>query len=427
MEPFCGSLITWERHCGRRRAKALMQRPRRKSCRANPMALAKDVVCGMNVETDGARFREEQGGRMFYFCGPRCMERFKAAPAEFQDAAAEPSAPAGVKYTCPMHPEIVRDGPGACPICGMALEPLHGAEEEGDDPEYLDMRRRFWISAVLSVSLIVLAMGSMAARLPLSHAASGVLQALLATPVVLWGGWPFFERGWASVVNRRPNMFTLIAMGTAAAYFYSLAAEMFPGVFPSSARVEHGEVAVYFEAAAVIVTLVLLGQVLELGARKRTRGAIRALLGLAPKTALRLGDGGETDVELASVKKGDRLRVRPGERVPVGGVVLDGRSFVDESMLTGESTPVEKKAGERVAGGTVNGAGGSLCAPKAWARTRSWPTSCGWSPRRSARARRSNGWPTPPRLTSSRPSSPSRSFPSRPGRSGAPLRARSTE
>ena len=322
--------------------------------------MEKDVVCGMEVDAEKTPHRLVHAGRTFYFCGRRCLDRFEADPESFLRGKAEKEPVRAGKYTCPMHPEIVRDAPGACPICGMALESVHESAEEAEDPEFADMRRRLIVSALLTAPLVVLSMGAMAVRLPFSHRVSGVIQLALATPVVLWGGLPFFQRGWASIVNRRPNMFTLISMGTAAAYLYSLAAEIFPAAFPASARMEHGDVAVYFEAAAVITTLVLLGQVLELGARRRTRGAIRALLRLAPKTALVVEDGREREVELPEVRKGQRLRVRPGERVPVDGVVEDGRSFVDESMLTGESAPVEKSSGSKVAGGTVNGAGGFL-------------------------------------------------------------------
>jgi Cu+-exporting ATPase len=266
---------------------------------------------------------------------------------------------AGVVYTCPMHPEIVRDGPGSCPICGMALEPRTVSLEEGPNPELIDMTRRFWLSLALTVPLLFVAMAPMAG-LPLGPLAGRPgrwLELVLATPVVLWGGWPFFVRGWASVVNRSPNMFTLIALGTGVAYLDSVAAVLAPGLFPPSFRDHHGEVGVYFEAAAAIVTLVLLGQVLELQARSRTSRALKALLGLAPRAARRLLDGGEEEVALERIAPGDRLRVRPGEKVPVDGTVIEGASAVDESMVTGESLPVEKKAGDRVIGATVNGTG----------------------------------------------------------------------
>jgi len=266
------------------------------------------------------------------------------------------------EYVCPMHPQIVRDAPGSCPICGMALEPRTVTGDE-ENAELKDMTRRFWVSVALSVPLLAFVMGDMLPGQPLRHALSGRLMAwlqlVLATPVVLWGGWPFFARGWASIVNRSLNMFTLIALGTGTAYVYSVVAALAPGMFPESFRTHGGEVELYFEAAAIITTLVLLGQVIELRARSRTSSAIKALLGLTPKTARRLrDDGGEEDVSLDEVRPGDRLRVRPGERVPVDGVFLEGTSAVDESMVTGEPIPVEKAPGSRVTGGTVNGPGG---------------------------------------------------------------------
>jgi Cu+-exporting ATPase len=266
----------------------------------------------------------------------------------------------GVVYTCPMHPEIVRDGPGSCPICGMALEPRTVSLEEGPSPDLIDMSRRFWVSLALTVPLLFVAMAPMAGLHlgPLDGRAGRWAELILATPVVLWGGWPFFVRGWASVVNRSPNMFTLIALGTGVAYLDSVVAVLAPALFPPSFRDHHGEVGVYFEAAAAIVTLVLLGQVLELRARSRTSGALKALLGLAPRTARRLReDGVEEEVPLERVEVGDRLRVRPGEKVPVDGTVIEGTSAVDESLVTGESLPVEKKPGDRVIGATLNGTG----------------------------------------------------------------------
>jgi Cu+-exporting ATPase len=317
-----------------------------------------DPVCGMTVAEDSPH-RLEHGGETYRFCNPRCLERFRAAPDSFLGAAKAEPAPApapGRRFTCPMHPEIVRDGPGSCPICGMALEPMEISAEEEESEELIDMRRRFAVSAVLTLPLFVLAMAEM--WRPLHGRAFVWLQLALATPVVLWGGWPFFARGWASLVSLRLNMFTLIALGTGAAFAYSVLAALAPGLFPDSFRGHGGQVALYFEAAAVIVTLVLLGQVLELRARSRTGAAIRALLGLAPKTARRLdAAGGEADVPLDGVAAGDRLRIRPGEKIPVDGVVLDGRSTVDESMLTGEPMPVEKGPGDRVVGATVNQTG----------------------------------------------------------------------
>src|SRR5712692_7776169 len=280
--------------------------------------------------------------------------------------ALEPVIPSGgtskTEYTCPMHPKIVRDAPGSCPLCGMALEPRTVTLEDEENLELRDMSRRFWVSAVLAAPVLFLAMADMIPGQPVGHlvAASVAtwLELALATPVVLWGGWPFFERGWQSIVNRSPNMFTLIALGVGTAYVYSVTATLFPGLFPDSFRGHAGEVPVYFEAAAIITVLVLLGQVLKLRARSQTSGAIRALLGLAPKSArLIREEGRESDVPLDQVKPQDRLRVRPGEKVPVDGVVLEGHSSVDESMVTGEPIPVEKEPGSRVTGGTVNDTG----------------------------------------------------------------------
>ena len=324
----------------------------------------KDPVCGMTLKPDSPR-RLEHRGATYGFCSDRCLEKFRANPDAYVAAAPKPvEAAAGTLYTCPMHPEIVRNGPGACPICGMALEPVSGAAE-GPDPELLDMTRRFRVSALLTLPVFAIAMGEMLPGVPsLAHAspqALAWLQLALATPAVLWGGWPFFVRGWVSLRTRRLNMFTLIAIGTGVAWLYSTVATLAPGLFPASFRGHGGRVAVYFEAAAVIVTLVLLGQVLELRARSRTGAAIRALLGLAPKTARRLAaDGSEADVPLEQVAVGDRLRVRPGEKVPVDGVVLEGASAVDESMLTGEPIPVSKRSGDRVSAATVNGTGALL-------------------------------------------------------------------
>ncbi len=277
-----------------------------------------------------------------------------------------PGAPATrTQYTCPMHPEVMRDEPGECPICGMALEPVTVTVEEGPNPELVDMSRRFWVSVVLTLPVFVIAMSEMIPGRPLQQAVGagwlGWIQLVLASPVVLWGGKPFFERGWASIVSRNLNMFTLIAIGTGVAYLYSLVAALAPGIFPPSFRDADGAVAVYFEAAAVITTLVLLGQVLELRARSQTSSAIRALLGLAPKTARILRpDGGEEDIPLDRVEPGDRLRIRPGEKVPVDGVVLEGASAVDEAMITGEPIPVEKQPGDRLTGATVNGTGAMI-------------------------------------------------------------------
>jgi len=324
-----------------------------------------DVVCGMTVAPQSPH-RTEHEGRTYLFCGAGCLQKFQREPERYlkppgAEAPPPPTAPPGATWTCPMHPEIVRDGPGSCPICGMALEPMTVSAEEPDNPELADMTRRFWIATALTVPLLLVAMGEMLPGRPLDGLASrSVLvwfELVLATPVVLWCGWPLLVRGWDSLVNRSLNMFTLIAMGVGVAYSYSVVATVFPGVFPDSFRGEGGTVGVYFEAAAAIVTLVLLGQVLELRARSRTGAAIRALLGLAPKTARRVRDGREEDVPLEQVQPGDHLRVRPGEKVPVDGEVTEGTSAVDESMVTGEPVPVEKGPGDRVIGATVNGTG----------------------------------------------------------------------
>jgi len=365
--------------------------------------LARDPVCGMNVNPATARFKTDHAGKTYYFCSASCVEKFRANPTGYlgqrkqtatpiQSAASaatvyvcpmcpevretkpvpcpscgmalEPESPlprTKTEYTCPMPPEIVRQEPGNCPICGMTLEPQTVTAVEEENPELRDMTRRFWVSVALTAPLFLVAMGGMLPGLGKhSSLQTGWLpwiELLLATPVVLWGGAPFFQRGWASVVNRSTNMFTLIAMGTGVAYLYSLIATVVPGMFPESFRDMSGSPAVYFEAAAAIVTLVLLGQVLELRARSRTGAAIRALLDLAPKTARVIRDRSETDIPLDQVHVGDRLRVRPGEKVPVDGVVLEGHSSIDESMVTGESVPVEKNTGDHVIGATVNASG----------------------------------------------------------------------
>ena len=329
---------------------------------ANGVHLAKDPVCGMDVDPHTARHRAEHGGRTYHFCSARCRERFVAEPERFlapERARAEP-VPDGTIYTCPMHPQIRQVGPGSCPICGMALEPLTVTADSGPNPELADMTRRFWIGLVLTVPVVALEMGGHLTDLHMliGPRTSNWLQLLLATPVVLWAGWPFFVRGWNSVVSRNLNMFTLIALGTGVAWLYSVVATTLPGIFPPAFRGMDGIVAVYFEAAAVITVLVLLGQVLELRAREQTSGAIRALLDLAPKTARRIApDGSEDEVSLALIDVGDRLRVRPGEKVPVDGAVVDGRSSIDESMVTGESMPVGKEPGGHVIGGTINRSG----------------------------------------------------------------------
>ena len=321
-----------------------------------------DPVCGMKVDPASAR-RVEHEGRVFHFCSARCRTKFEAGPARYLAPAPVPEpAPAGTIYTCPMHPEIRQVGPGSCPICGMALEPVSVTAEAGPNPELLDMARRFWIGLVLAIPIVALEMGGHIPGLDLHHWFSSrlsiLVQLVLATPVVLWAGLPFFARGWASLVNRSLNMFSLIALGTGAAYLYSVVAALVPDVFPAGFRRDDGSVPVYFEAAAVITVLVLLGQVLELRAREQTGGAIRALLNLAPKTARRIRAGGnDEEVTLDKINVGDRLRIRPGDGVPLDGEVLEGKSAVDESMVTGESLPVEKQSGSKLIGGTVNGTG----------------------------------------------------------------------
>ena len=331
-----------------------------------------DPVCGMTVDPGHAAGTSVYQGTSHAFCSVSCKQKFDREPARYAGGKAPdphahsttvPPVPAqDVTYTCPMHPQIIRSGPGSCPICGMALEPLVATHDEGPNPELVEMRRRFWVCLALALPLLVLAMAEMIPGRPLAgiiplHTLPWV-ELALATPVVLWGGWPFFVRGWASIINRSLNMFTLIAIGTGTAYVYSIVATLFPALFPASFRGHGGTVPVYFEAAAVITTLVLLGQVLELRARHETSSAIKALLGLAPKTARRIrDDGSEEDVPLDEVHVGDRLRVRPGEKVPVDGVVALGTSAVDEAMVTGEPIPVVKEPGARLIGGTVNGTG----------------------------------------------------------------------
>jgi len=328
-----------------------------------------DPVCGMTIEETDAIGTFDHKGVRYYFCAPQCLERFAGDPESFlapreEGAAAlsrQSAAPGsdGMLYTCPMDPQIVQEGPGACPICGMALEPMTPTLDEGPNPELVDMTRRLRTAAALAAPIVVVAMADMAAggRLTMARgAAINWMGLALATPVVFWAGWPFFERAWTSFVNRSPNMFTLIAMGVGAAYLYSAGATIAPGIFPAGFRM-HGVVDTYFDTAAVITVLVLLGQVLELRARSRTSAAIRHLLGLAPKTARVVRGGEERDVPLADVQVGDVCRVRPGEHVPVDGVVADGYSAVDESMITGEPIPAEKPAGARVTGGTINTTG----------------------------------------------------------------------
>lgn len=366
---------------------------------------AVDPICGMKVDTETAKWSASHRGSDVYFCSQGCLKKFEAEPERYdgsqpadvvQIAAAPKPAPAAAgytcpmhpevveatqkpcpkcgmaldpidpvaattrtEYTCPMHPEIVREEPGSCPICGMALEPRVVTLEEPPNVELVDMTRRMCIGALLTLPLLcVMVFQMLHVHLPF-EGMLGWFEFLLATPVVLWAGWPFFERGWASIVHRSPNMFTLIAIGSGAAYFYSAAAVLVPGVFPASFRDGSGELELYFESAAMITVLVLLGQVLELRARAQTGGAIRALLGLAPATARRIESSGEEqDIPLAEVKQGDRLRIRPGEKIPADGSVLEGKSVVDESMVTGEPTPIEKGVGASLVGGTINGTGG---------------------------------------------------------------------
>jgi Cu+-exporting ATPase len=361
----------------------------------------RDPVCGMSVIPEKARGSAEHAGKTYFFCSPRCLERFTTEPAKYvtpkEQAAPEvvpisgtaanvsyvcpmdpevreqkpgpcPKCgmalePEGVEYTCPMHPEIVRNAPGNCPICGMTLEPRIAASVGAeDDSELRSMQRRFWVGVALSIPLLALSMGGMAAGSPLRNLPMGWLewlQLVLATPAVIWGGWPFSQRGWDSIVNRSLNMFTLIALGTGTAYVYSVIATIAPGIFPASFRGPSGRTDVYFEVSAIIVTLVLLGQVLELRARRQTSGAIRALLDLSPKTAWRVQPGrSDVEISLDSIIVSDHLRVRPGDRVPVDGTVEEGSSAVDESMITGESIPVAKARGDKVIGGTINQTGG---------------------------------------------------------------------
>ena len=324
---------------------------------------ATDPVCGMKVDPAKAPQRHTHGGRAYYFCGSGCRGKFVTEPGKYLDAAsstaATPPAAEGMIYTCPMHPEVRQLAPGACPICGMALEPQSGIADDGDGGELADMTRRLWISAVLALPVVILEMGThLFGFAPLSHTASASVQLVFATPVVLWGGWPFFVRGALSLRSGHLNMFTLIALGTAVAYFYSVIAALAPQLFPPALREAHGSVALYFEAAAVITVLVLLGQVLELRARASTSSAIRALLDLAPKKARRVAkDGSEVEVSLAEVAVGERLRVRPGEKIPVDGTITDGHSSIDESLVTGESMPVVKAPGAHVIAGTLNQTG----------------------------------------------------------------------
>ena len=323
----------------------------------------RDPVCGMLVDPRTTPYRQQHAGRPYFFCSAGCQSKFLDNPTKYlarSEVTAPPAAPEGTIYTCPMHPQIRQVGPGFCPICGMALEPDLVTATSGPNPELADITRRFWLGLVLTLPVVILEMGGHFANLHMIVGPqwSNWLQFLFATPVVLWAGWPFFVRGWQSLLTRNLNMFTLIAMGTGVAWLYSVIAVLLPDIFPPAFRGPDGTVAVYFEAAAVITVLVLLGQVLELRARDQTSGAIRALLDLAPKTARRIrADGQEEEVGLDVIAVGDRLRVRPGEKVPVDGVVIEGRSALDESLVTGESMPVTKTVGDKVIAGTLNATG----------------------------------------------------------------------
>ena len=325
--------------------------------------IAIDPVCGMKVKVATAKNTTVHEGETYYFCNPKCLQKFTAEPDRYlkpAEAAPAPAVPAGTIFTCPMHPEIRQVGPGSCPICGMALEPAEVSLDQGPNEELLDMTRRLWIGGALAVPVVVLDMGGhlLGLHALLPPGLSNWLLLALATPVVLWAGWPFFVRAVQSIRTRNLNMFTLIGLGTGASWLYSVVATVAPGLFPASLRGADGSMPVYFEPAAVIVVLVLVGQVLELRARDVTGGAIKALLGLAPRVALRVGaDGHDSEVAIEAIAVGDRLRVRPGEKVPVDGVLLEGRSAVDESTITGEPMPVTKETGTRVIGGTVNGSG----------------------------------------------------------------------
>ncbi|MCA1971205.1 MAG: cadmium-translocating P-type ATPase [Caenispirillum sp.] len=338
--------------------------PAHQSAPQTDITTVEDPVCGMRIDPDATAHHHAYDGATYHFCSAHCTDSFIADPEKYLSARPEPHPVAGkgVIYTCPMHPEIRQEGPGNCPKCGMALEPVGAVADEGPNPELADMTRRFWIGTLFTVPLVILELGAHVPALGVHHwIPAGVavwIQLALASPVILWSGWPLLVRGWQSIANRSLNMFTLIAIGVSAAYGFSLVATVFPGIFPSAFRGAEGIVAVYYEAAAVITVLVLLGQVLELRARERTGGAIKALLDLAPKTARRLTPSGDDEeIPLEEVQVGNRLRVRPGDSVPVDAIVVEGRSSVDESMVTGESVPVEKGPEDAVIGGTINGTG----------------------------------------------------------------------
>jgi len=326
-----------------------------------PAHIAIDPVCGMKVDTTAGKPSAEHAGTLFHFCSNGCRTKFTADPDRYlSPREPDPPAPPGTIYTCPMHPEIRQEGPGACPICGMALEPEVFSADAGPNPEIADFMRRFVIGGVLTVPLLVMEMGShlFGLTLPIPHGWGPWIQFALATPVVLWAGAPFFERGWASLVSRNLNMFTLIALGTGAAWLFSTFATLAPGLIPPAFRDAHGAPPLYFEAAAVITVLVLMGQLLELRARERTSDALRALMDLAPKTALRVRDGVDEEVAADQIQPGDLLRVRPGEKIPVDGEVVEGRATVDEALITGESMPVTKGPGDPVTAGAINTTGG---------------------------------------------------------------------
>lgn len=361
-----------------------------------------DPVCGMQVTLESKGGTTQWQDETYAFCSDKCRTKFIADPESFlhpePTTAEDAAAAADAIYTCPMHPEVEQRGPGSCPICGMALESKEISTDTQDDGELRDMKRRFWVSLALSIPVLILAMGPLFGlrldRLASQHTL-GWIELLLATPVVLWGGWPFFVRGWQSLLSRHLNMFTLISLGVGVAYSYSLVATFFPGIFPETFRSADGEVAVYFEAAAIIIVLVLIGQVMELRARSQTGAAIRALLGLAPKTARKINaDGQEEDIPLDQVQPGDRLRIRPGEKVPTDGVVVEGKSSVDESMVTGEPIPIEKSVGELLIGATVNGTGSLIMEAKKVGSEPFWRRLFKWSLKPNEAALPSRNSPT---------------------------------
>jgi P-type Cu+ transporter len=369
--------------------------------------MAKDPVCGMQVDPERAAGKLEHDGTSYYFCSRHCLETFRKDPGRYAGGAGHahhthsaarptPAAPAGAQYTCPMHPEVLKDGPGDCPICGMALVPVGAAEE--DTTELRDHTRRMWVGVVLSIPMVILAMSPMvgiAEPFGLAPRVRGWIEFVLGTPVVLWVGWPLLAKFARSIRGWRLNMYSLIGLGVGLAYLFSLVAILFPGLFPQEFREHDGSVGTYFEAAAVIVTLVMVGEVLQLRAMGQTSQAIRQLLELAPNLAWRLKeDGSEEQVPLDSVQKGDRLRVKPGEKIPVDGAVLEGTSRVDESMITGEPVPVAKNPGDRVTGATLNGSGSLVMRAERVGAEHCFRESCTWWRKRSAPRRRSSASPT---------------------------------